>query len=78
MCSVYGVVKVSQKYFAIKLMALFLLSVVAGKLFVKFSEFSEESYFYFFQELSCLPPCNGTNAQGDTLGSERGALDQGF
>jgi len=59
-------------------MALLLLNVVTGQLFVKFGKFSEESYFYFFQELSCLPPCNGANAQGETLRSERGALDQGF
>jgi hypothetical protein len=56
MCSVYGALKVSQKYFAIKLMALFLFVIVRAELFKEADAFSEVSYFYFFQELSCLPP----------------------
>lgn len=59
-------------------MALLLLSVVAGKSFVKSNGFSEESYFYFFLELSCLPLWNGTNVRVGVLRRDWAALDQGF
>jgi hypothetical protein len=59
-------------------MALLLLRVVAGELFVKSSGFSEESYFYFFRELSCWPPCNGADVRRDSRKLDRAALDQGF
>jgi hypothetical protein len=78
MCSVYGAVKVSQKYFAIKLMALFLFVIVLAELFKEADAFSEVSYFYFFQELSCLPPCNGTSVRQDVVSPPGSALAQGF
>jgi len=37
-------------------MALYLLAVVTLKVFKKNLIISEASYFYFFQELSCLAP----------------------
>jgi hypothetical protein len=72
MCSVYGAVKVSQKYFAIKLMALFLFVIVLAELFKEADAFSEFSYFYFFLMLSCLPLVLGQEAGRLRLaGSER-------
>ncbi|QRK84277.1 hypothetical protein JN757_00425 [Pseudomonas granadensis] len=62
----------------IKLMALYLLAVVTLKVFKKNLIISEASYFYFFQELSCLPPriesCAWRNVQGPVLT----ALGRGF
>ncbi|VVM42849.1 hypothetical protein PS684_01279 [Pseudomonas fluorescens] len=78
MCSVYGAVKVSQKYSAIKLMALFVFVIVLAELFKEADAFSEVSYFYFFQELSCLPPCNGTSVREDVVSPYRSALAQGI
>ena len=63
MCSVYGVVKVSQKYFAIKLMALFLFVIVLAELFKEADAFSEVSYFYFFLNLACCTPLEGAGVR---------------
>ncbi len=78
MCSVYGAVKVSQKYFAIKLMALLLFVIVFAELFKEADVFSEVSYFYFFQDLSCLPPFNGAGVRQNVVSPRRSALAQGF
>ncbi|POA49693.1 hypothetical protein C1893_04260 [Pseudomonas sp. MPR-ANC1] len=59
-------------------MALFLLGVVAGEWLIEVREFSEESYFYFFRELSCLAPHKETRVRGDAVRLDRAALAQGL
>lgn len=59
-------------------MALFLFVIVVAELFKEANAFSEVSYFYFFQELSCLPPCNGTCVRQEVASPCRSALAQGF
>jgi hypothetical protein len=58
-------------------MALFLFVIVLAELFKEANAFSEVSYFYFFQELSCLPLFNGTGVRKDVVSPRRSALAQG-
>jgi len=59
-------------------MALFLFVVVAVKVFKKSRSFSEASYFYFFQELSCLLPRIEGSAWRNVHSAVLEALGRGF